>query len=60
MPRLDGLESIGHLLNLPHPPRILMLTTFHEDESVRVALRATVLALELDGELDLYRGRGEG
>ncbi|MFB7308278.1 response regulator [Streptomyces sp. NPDC056192] len=40
MPRLDGLESIGHLLNLPHPPRILMLTTFHEDESVRVALRA--------------------
>ncbi|MET7786806.1 response regulator transcription factor [Streptomyces sp900116325] len=30
MPRLDGLESIGHLLNLPHPPRILMLTTFHE------------------------------
>lgn len=37
-----------------------MLTTFHEDESVRVALRATVLALELDGELDLYRGRGEG
>ncbi|MFE7790476.1 response regulator transcription factor [Streptomyces sp. NPDC057460] len=40
MPRLDGLESIGRLLNLPHPPRILMLTTFHEDESVRVALRA--------------------
>ncbi|MGW9134236.1 response regulator [Streptomyces sp. NPDC055681] len=40
MPRLDGLESIGHLLNLPHPPRILMLTAFHEDESVRVALRA--------------------
>ncbi|MFF1841946.1 response regulator [Streptomyces sp. NPDC058217] len=40
MPRLDGLESIGHLLSLPHPPRILMLTTFHEDESVRVALRA--------------------
>ncbi|MET4645063.1 response regulator transcription factor [Streptomyces sp. NBC_00121] len=40
MPRLDGLESIGHLLSLPHPPRVLMLTTFHEDESVRVALRA--------------------
>ncbi|MFE4919641.1 response regulator [Streptomyces sp. NPDC056661] len=40
MPRLDGLESIGHLLSLPHPPRILMLTTFHEDESVRLALRA--------------------
>jgi hypothetical protein len=37
-----------------------MLTTFHEDESVRLAPRATVLALELDGQLDLYRGRGEG
>ncbi|MEU8485958.1 response regulator transcription factor [Streptomyces sp. NPDC048641] len=40
MPRLDGLAAVHRLLALPEPPKVLMLTTFHEDEQVREALRA--------------------
>jgi DNA-binding NarL/FixJ family response regulator len=39
MPRLDGLEAARRVLELPHPPRVLMLTTFDEDEYVYEALR---------------------
>jgi len=39
MPRIDGLAAARRVLELPHAPRILMLTTFDEDESVYEALR---------------------
>jgi DNA-binding NarL/FixJ family response regulator len=40
MPNLDGIEATRHLTALPHPPRVLMLTTFDLDEYVYEALRA--------------------
>ena len=40
MPNLDGIEATGLLTALPHPPRVLMLTTFDLDEYVYEALRA--------------------
>ncbi|MEU4269536.1 response regulator transcription factor [Streptomyces sp. NPDC026092] len=40
MPHVDGLAALGRLLALPEPPRVLMLTTFHDDDRVRTALRA--------------------
>ncbi len=40
MPHLDGIEATRRLTALPHPPRILMLTTFDLDEYVYEALRA--------------------
>ncbi|MFD9036069.1 response regulator [Streptomyces sp. NPDC059567] len=40
MPKVDGLAALERLLALPEPPRVLMLTTFHEDDQVRTALRA--------------------
>ena len=39
MPELDGLSAARHVLALPHAPRVLMLTTFDEDENVYEALR---------------------
>ena len=39
MPELDGLSAARQVLALPHPPRVLMLTTFDEDENVYEALR---------------------
>jgi DNA-binding NarL/FixJ family response regulator len=39
MPELDGLAAARELLEAPHSPRILMLTTFDEDENVYEALR---------------------
>jgi len=39
MPELDGLSAARQVLALPHAPRVLMLTTFDEDESVYEALR---------------------
>jgi DNA-binding NarL/FixJ family response regulator len=39
MPRMDGLTAARRVLELPHAPRVLMLTTFDEDENVYEALR---------------------
>ncbi|MEV4746613.1 response regulator [Streptosporangium amethystogenes subsp. fukuiense] len=42
MPRLDGLGAARRLLSDPHPPRIVMLTTFDTDENLHASLRAGV------------------
>ncbi|WP_371780705.1 response regulator [Streptosporangium subroseum] len=42
MPRLDGLGAARRLLGDPHPPKIVMLTTFDTDENLHVALRTGV------------------
>lgn len=40
MPRVDGLTATRHVLALPQPPRVLVLTTFDRNEWVYEALRA--------------------
>jgi DNA-binding NarL/FixJ family response regulator len=40
MPGIDGIEATRRLLAHPEPPRVLVLTTFGEDEYVYEALRA--------------------
>lgn len=40
MPRMDGITATTHLRRLPHPPRIITLTTFDLDEYVYNALAA--------------------
>jgi DNA-binding NarL/FixJ family response regulator len=40
MPRLDGLAATELLRARPHPPEVIVLTTFHADEYVLRALRA--------------------
>ena len=40
MPKLDGLAATEHLMKLPDAPRVVMLTTFDENEYVVRALRA--------------------
>lgn len=42
MPRLDGLAAAERVLRRPAAPRVLMLTTFDEDEYVYEALRIGV------------------
>jgi DNA-binding NarL/FixJ family response regulator len=39
MPVVDGLTAARHVLALDHPPSVIMLTTFGEDEYVYEALR---------------------
>ncbi|MEU4392576.1 response regulator transcription factor [Kribbella sp. NPDC023855] len=39
MPRMDGLETLGRLMNRPAPCRVIMLTTFDADDHVLRALR---------------------
>jgi DNA-binding NarL/FixJ family response regulator len=39
MPRLDGLDAARQIVQLPNPPRVIMLTTFDLDEYVYEALR---------------------
>jgi len=39
MPRLDGIEATRRLLRLPHPPRVLVVTTFDLDQYVYETLR---------------------
>ena len=34
MPRLDGVEATARITGQPDPPRVLILTTFDEDEVV--------------------------
>ena len=40
MPRLDGLEATRRVLELPDPPRVIVLTTFDLDDSVMQSLQA--------------------
>ncbi|HZV26626.1 MAG TPA: response regulator transcription factor [Acidothermaceae bacterium] len=40
MPKLDGLAATEHLMKLPDGPRVVMLTTFDQNEYVVRALRA--------------------
>jgi DNA-binding NarL/FixJ family response regulator len=40
MPRMDGLAAARRLLDAPHPPKIIMLTTFDTDENLYAALKA--------------------
>ncbi|MBE2998419.1 response regulator transcription factor [Nocardiopsis sp. HNM0947] len=40
MPTMDGIAATEHLARGPHPPRVVVLTTFDLDEYVHSALRA--------------------
>jgi DNA-binding NarL/FixJ family response regulator len=40
MPRVDGIVATGRLRRRPHPPEVVVLTTFDADELVLRALRA--------------------
>lgn len=40
MPRMDGITATRQVLRLPTPPRVLMLTTFAEDDAVPRAIEA--------------------
>jgi DNA-binding NarL/FixJ family response regulator len=40
MPNVDGITATGRLRAQPHPPKVLVLTTFHLDDYVFSALRA--------------------
>lgn len=40
MPVMDGIEATRHLLRLPRPPKVVVLTTFDADRYVYEALRA--------------------
>ena len=40
MPELDGLAAAAEVLRLPHPPKVVMLTTFGLDRYVFSALEA--------------------
>ncbi|MEU1334977.1 response regulator transcription factor [Streptomyces sp. NPDC005865] len=38
MPRMDGVRAARELTALPHPPKVIMLTTFSADEYIQEAL----------------------
>ena len=40
MPNMDGIEATSQLMATPHPPRVLVVTTFDLDEYVYAALQA--------------------
>jgi DNA-binding NarL/FixJ family response regulator len=40
MPRLDGIEATRRVVDLPDPPRVIVLTTFDLDEYVLPAIAA--------------------
>ncbi len=40
MPKIDGIEATRRLLDLPHPPKVLVVTTFENDGYVLDALLA--------------------
>lgn len=40
MPNVDGLEATRHLVALPAPPRVVVLTTFDRNEYVYEAMKA--------------------
>lgn len=43
MPRMDGLELLGRLRGLPHPPPVVLLTADDAPETVLKAVRAQAL-----------------
>jgi DNA-binding NarL/FixJ family response regulator len=43
MPVLDGVAATRRICGLPRPPRVIVLTTFDDDDSVFDALRAGAL-----------------
>ena len=49
MPRVDGLAAAELLCARPHPPEIIVLTTFNADEYVLHALRAGASGFLLEG-----------
>ncbi|MGV9770724.1 response regulator [Streptosporangium sp. NPDC003464] len=42
MPRMNGLEAARRILAMPHPPRVIMLTTYDTDENLDSSLHAGV------------------
>jgi len=54
MPGLDGIAATRRLMNLPHPPHVLVLTTFDLDEYVFDAIKAGASGFLLK---DAPRGR---
>lgn len=40
MPGMDGLTATRHIRDLPQPPRVVILTTFSDDDYVDEAVRA--------------------
>lgn len=67
MPRLNGLEAARRVLASPSPPRVLILTTFDEEEVVDAALREGVAGFLLKSappedlvEAIRRAGRGQG
>ncbi|MGN6721417.1 MAG: response regulator [Marmoricola sp.] len=40
MPTMNGIETTQAMLSAPHPPRVLILTTFDRNEHVYAAMRA--------------------
>ncbi len=40
MPRMDGVAATRAIMNLPDPPKVLILTTFDLDEYIHACLRA--------------------
>ena len=40
MPRIDGISATQRLMAAPEPPKVLVVTTFENDEYVYAALRA--------------------
>lgn len=40
MPRVDGLRAAWEMRTLPSPPRVVILTSFGEDEYIAEAVRA--------------------
>ena len=49
MPRLDGIAATRQLIAQPHPPAVLVLTTFDADELVLRALQAGAAGLPPQG-----------
>ena len=60
MPRMDGIEATRQVTAEPDPPKVLVLTTFDDDEYVYGALRAgasgfLLKSMALDAILDAIR-----
>ena len=49
MPRVDGITATRRLRARPHPPEVIVLTTFDADENVLRALRAVRQRLPAQG-----------
>jgi len=58
MPGMDGVAATRHVSALPDPPRVVILTTFDEDELLVAALRAGAAGYLLKdaGPADLIAG----